>query len=73
MMSTAPMPLGPMLLMENTNQGTIYHEPHQLHPGPPQPQIGNNLPANVRHQPLVQPAPSGQHLITSSMNRSQRF
>ncbi|CAG9535179.1 unnamed protein product [Cercopithifilaria johnstoni] len=79
---SVPLSMGPMLLMESRQtNGPMYHGAHYMQPGPPPapppPSVpnGTHIPPNLiqsHHSVHGQAAPSGQHIITSSMNRSQR-
>ncbi|VDO27197.1 unnamed protein product, partial [Onchocerca flexuosa] len=76
---SVPLSMGPMLLMESRQtNGPIYHGAHYMQPGPPLSSAvpnGTHIPPHLmqpHHSVHGQAAPSGQHIITSSMNRSQR-
>uniref|UniRef100_A0A1I8E9Q9 CXXC zinc finger family protein n=2 Tax=Wuchereria bancrofti TaxID=6293 RepID=A0A1I8E9Q9_WUCBA len=76
---SVPLSMGPMLLMESRQtNGPMYHGAHYMQPGPPPPSAvpnGTHIPPNLiqsHHSVHGQAAASGQHIITSSMNRSQR-
>lgn len=77
---SVPLSMGPMLLMESRQtNGPIYHGAHYMQPGPPLSSAvpnGTHIPPHLiqpHHSVHGQAAPSGQHIITSSMNRSQRL
>ncbi|EJW73044.1 hypothetical protein WUBG_16049 [Wuchereria bancrofti] len=77
---SVPLSMGPMLLMESRQtNGPMYHGAHYMQPGPPPPSAvpnGTHIPPNLiqsHHSVHGQAAASGQHIITSSMNRSQRL
>ncbi|MCP9259562.1 CXXC zinc finger family protein [Dirofilaria immitis] len=72
---SVPLSMGPMLLMESRQTNSpMYHGAHYMQPGPPLPSNGHIQPNLIQphHSLHGQAAPSGQHIITSSMNRSQR-
>lgn len=84
---SAPMSMGPMLVMESRQiESAMYHGAHHMRPGPPQPSQPSLLPppipngtthippslTHLHHSIHGSTASSGQHIINSSMNRSQR-
>lgn len=73
---SVPMSMGPMLVMESSQvNGTMYLGAHHMQPGPPPVQNGTHMQPSLMHPHHSlhgSATPSGQHIITSSMNRSQR-